>query len=233
MDRSENKLKRTGGDIAHAIAKAGISGIPVIAGPAAEIFSLIIVPPLSKRRDKWIEGIAEDLKRLEEKVDGFKIEELSKNDAFITAVTHATQVAIRNHHHEKLEALRNAVLNAALPNASEEDLQLMFLEFVDSLTPWHLRVLKFLDNPKEWGRKHGITYPDWSMGGANAALEHAFPELRAKRQLYDIFVKDLYSRGLLSTDSLHTTVTGEGMLASRTTDIGKQFIAFVTSPIEG
>jgi len=233
MDRSENRLKRTGGDIAHAIAKAGISGIPVIAGPAAEIFSLIIAPPLSKRRDKWIEGIAEDLKRLEEKVDGFKIEELSKNDAFITAVTHATQVAIRNHHNEKLEALRNAVLNAALPKAPEDDLQLMFLEFVDSLTPWHLRVLKFLDNPTEWGRKHGITYPDWSMGGANAALEHAFPELRAKPQLYDIFVKDLYSRGLLSTDSLHTTVTGEGMLASRTTDIGKQFIAFVTSPIEG
>lgn len=233
MDSSENKLKKTGGDIAHAIAKAGISGIPVIGGPVAEIFSLIIVPPLSKRRDKWIESIAEDLKKLEEKVSGFKIEELSENDAFITAVTHATQVAIRNHHHEKLEALRNAVLNAALPNAPEEDLQLMFLEFVDTLTPWHLRVLKFLDNPKEWGQKYGISYPNWSGGGANAALEHAFPELRGKRQLYDIFVKDLYSRGLLSTDSLHITVTGEGILASRTTDIGKQFIAFVTSPLEG
>jgi hypothetical protein len=90
-----------------------------------------------------------------------------------------------------------------------------------------------LDNPKEWGQKYGITYPDWSMGGANAALEYAFSKLRGKRQLYDIFVKDLYSRGLLSTDSLHTTVTGEGMLASRTTNIGKQFLAFVKSPLEG
>ena len=108
----------------------------------------------------------------------------------------------------------------------------MFLEFVDTLTPWHLRVLKFLDHPKEWGQKHGIVYPDWSRGGANAALEHAFPELQEKRQLYDIFIKDLYSRGLLSTDSLHTMVTGKGILASRTTKIGKQFIAFITSPLE-
>src|SRR4030042_1026429 len=135
MDTSKNKLKKTSGDITHAVAKAGISGIPIIGGPAAEIFSLIIVPPLSKRRDRWIESIAEDLKKLEEKVSGFKIEELSENDAFITAVTHSSQVAIRNHHDEKFEALRNAVLNAALPNAPEEDLQLMFLEFVDTLTP--------------------------------------------------------------------------------------------------
>ena len=232
MDNSESKLERSSGDVVHAVVKAGISGIPIIGGPATEIFSLIIAPPLTRRRDKWMENMAEGLKRLEEKVEGFKIEDLSSNDAFITTVTHASQAAIRNHQQEKLEALRNAVLNAALPNAPEDDLQLMFLEFVDSLTPGHLRVLKFLDNPKGWGQKHGITYPNWSMGGANAALEHAFAEFRGQRQLYDIFVKDLYSRGLLSTDSLHTTVTGEGMLASRTTNIGKQFIVFVTSPLE-
>ena len=233
MNNSGSKLEKSSGDVVHAVVKAGISGIPVIGGPAAEIFSLIIVPPLTKRRDKWIENIAEGLKGLEEKVEGFKIEDLSNNDAFITTVTHATQAAIRNHQQEKLEALRNAVLNAALSSTLEEDLQLMFLEFVDSLTPWHLRVLKFLDNPKGWGQKHGITYPSWSMGGPSAALEHAFADLRGKRQLYDIFVKDLYTRGLLSTDSLHTMMTGEGMLASRTTDIGKQFISFITSPLEG
>ena len=231
MDNSENKLKKTAGDIAYGIVKAGISGIPVIGGPATEIFSLIIVPPLSKRRDKWIEEIAEGLKKLEENVDEFKIERLAENDSFITAVTYATQVAIRNHQKEKLEALRNAVLNSALASSPEEDLQLMFLEFVDSLTTLQLKILKFLDNPREWGSSHGITYPNWSMGGVNVALEHAFPELKGKRQFYDIYVKDLFSRGLTSTDSLHITVSAEGIFASRTTEIGKQFILFVTSPL--
>lgn len=235
MDNSDigNKPKRSGGDVVHTITKAGISGIPVIGGPAAEIFSHIIVPPLTKRRDKWIESVAEGLKRLEEEVKGFKIEDLSKNDTFITTVTHATQAAIRNHQTEKLEALRNAVLNAALSNSVEEDTQLMFLNFVDSLTPWHLKVLKFFENPREWGQKYGITYPSFYMGGASTILEHTFPELSGRREFYDQLVKDLFSRGLMSTDSLHVTVSEQGMFASRTTAMGQQFISFITSPLHG
>jgi hypothetical protein len=229
---TRGKPKRSAGDIAHTVAKAGLSAIPVIGGPAAEIFSAIIVPPLSKRRDEWIESIAEGLKSLEEKVDDFNIETLSQKEMFITTVMHATQGAIRNHQKEKLEALRNAVLNAALPNAPEEDIQLMFLNFIDPLTPWHLRILKFFDNPQEWGRRNGITYPNWSMGGASMVLEHAFPELKGRRDFYEQIVKDLFVRGLVNTDSLHITSTSQGMFTSRTTTMGKQFIDFITSPIE-
>ena len=153
-----SKPKAGAGNIAHIVAKAGLSTIPIIGGSAAEIFSAIIVPPLSKRRDEWVESIANGLKAIEEKVDDFNIEALSQNEMFITTVMHASQAAIRNHQKEKLEALRNAVLNAALPNAPEEDIQLMFLNFVDSLTPWHLRILKFFDNPQEWGRRNSIAY---------------------------------------------------------------------------
>lgn len=227
-----NKPKRRVGDVAHTIAKAGISAIPVVGGAAAEIFSVVIVPPLSKRRDKWIESIAEGLKKLEKEVKGFKIEDLSQNDMFITTVMHATQTAIRNHQKEKLEALRNAVLNAALPRSPEEDTQLMFLSFVDTLTPWHLRVLKFFENPRAWGQKHDISYPSWPMGGPATVLEYTFPELREHREFYDQLVKDLFSRGLMSTDSLHTTMTEQGMFASRTTAMGKQFIKFITSPVK-
>lgn len=230
MDKQE-KPKKGVGDVVHAIVKAGISAIPLAGAPAAEIFALVVTPLYERRRDEWIESIGNGLKELAEKVEGFKIEELSNNETFITTVTHASQAAIRNHQKEKLEALRNAVLNAALPNAPEEDLQLMFLTYIDSLTTWHLAILKFLDNPKEWGIKHGITYPNWSMGGASAALEHAFSELRGKRELYDVFIRDLHSRGLISTDSLHVTGTGDSILASRTTAMGKQLIGFITSPV--
>lgn len=228
-----NELKPTGGDVAHTIAKAGLSLIPVVGGAASEILSAIIVPPLSKRRDKWLVSIAEGLKRLENEVKGFKIEELSKNDAFITTVAHATQSAIRNHQTEKLEALRNAVLNAALPNSIEEDTQLMFLHFVDEFTPWHLRLLKYFDNPLAYGQEHGITYLNWHMGGASTVLEHTFPELSGRREFYDQLAKDLFSRGLVQSSELHTTVSEQGMFASYTTAIGKQFISFITSPVQG
>ena len=226
----QRRPKKSIGDVAHALAKSVISQTPIVGAPAAEIFALVVAPPYERRRDEWIESIGNGLKELAEKVEGFKIEELSQNEAFITTVTHASQAAIRNHQKEKLEALRNAVLNAALPNAPEEDLQLMFLNYIDSLTTWHLAILKFLDNPREWGERHGITYPDWHMGGASAALEHAFPDLRGKRDLYDVFVRDLHSRGLIGTDNLHVTGTGDSILASRTTTMGQQLIKFITSP---
>lgn len=178
-----------------------------------------------------LQVIGSGLKELADRVKGFNIEDLSTNETFITIVTHASQTAIKNHQKEKLEALRNAVLNAALPNAPEEDIQLMFLTYIDSLTTWHFAILKFLDNPKEWAKIHGVTYPNWSMGGASAALEHAFPGLRGKREIYDVFIRDIFSRGLISTDSLHVTVTGDGILTSRTTTMGKQLIGFITSPI--
>ena len=224
--------KKSAGDVVRAVMKAGISAIPIAGAPAAEIFALVVAPPLEKRRDKWIESIGNGLRELAEKVEGFSIEELSSNESFITTVTHASQAAIRNHHKEKLEVLRNAVLNAALSNAPEEDLQLVFLNFIDSFTPWHLAILKFFENPKEWGNKHSIKFPSFTSGSPSTILELAFEELQGKQETYTLFVKDLFARGLLSTDSLHTMMTEGGMFASRTTTLGNQFLDFIMSPLD-
>lgn len=59
----------------------------------------------------------------------------------VSIVLQATQIALRTHQTEKRMALRNAVMNAALPQAPEEGLQQMFLHFIDTFTEWHLRLL--------------------------------------------------------------------------------------------
>lgn len=230
--RITKRPKATRGDTAHTLAKAGLSSIPVVGGPAAELFSAIIIPPLTKRRDEWVESIAKGLKELEEKVEELKIENLSQNEMFVTTVMHATQAAIRNHQKEKLGALRNAVLNAALPNPPEEDIQMMFLNFIDTLTPWHLRILKFFDNPKKWYEKQNKPQLNLMMGGLSTILEDVFPELKGRREFYDQLFKDLYSRGLTGTGSLHTTMSEHGLYESRTTNFGKQFLNFIADPLE-
>jgi len=229
----EDKPKINMGDVGHAVAKGVLSGIPMAGGLASEIFNLVIAPPLIKRRDEWMESIAKGLKELEQKIEGFRIEELSKSDSFITTVMHATQAAIRNHQKEKLEALRNAVLNAAVLNAPEEDLQMIFLNFVDTLTHWHMRILKLFDNPIKWGQENNIKWPNWEFGGLSSVLSHAFPEFRGRRDFYEQLFRDLFARGLLNTESLETTMTASGLFASRTTEMGKEFINFITSPIKG
>jgi len=230
----EEKPKPTKKDKVHKATKIALSGIPWIGGPAAELFNAMIAPPLDRRRDKWIESIYKGLKSLEEKVEEFSIENLKDNEMFITTVMHASQSAIRNHQQEKLESLRNAVLNAASPNPPDEDLQLMFLNWIDELTPWHLRILKFFDDPEVWGHKNKISYPSWTMGAPSTLLEHDFPELNGKRDFYDQIVKELYARGLINSDeqSIHMSMDTRGMFESRTSEIGKQFIKFITSPIE-
>ena len=221
------------GDKTHTLIKAGLSAVPIIGGAAAEIFSTIIVPPLNKRRDEWIEQIIVDLTKLEEEIDGFSIEVLSQSDMFITTIMNATQIAIRNHQTEKLEALKHAVLNTALSNTPEEDIQFLFLNFIDTFAPWHLKILKFFDNPNEWRRKYEITCPDWVNVKPATVLEHTFSELSERRDFYDQLTRDLYSRGLIDRDKdfLHTTTTSMGMIESHTTKMGKDFIKYIESPL--
>jgi hypothetical protein len=100
-------------------------------------------PPLEKRRNAWMKEVGRTLQELE-KNRGIKLEELQTNEAFVTAVLQATQTALRNHQREKIEALRNAVINSASGINIEEDLQLQFIRYVEELAPSHFALLKFL-----------------------------------------------------------------------------------------
>jgi hypothetical protein len=51
-----------------------------------------------------------------------------------------------------------------------------------------------------------------------------------KKDFVDVIVKDLWSSGLINKDGTHTTMSAGGTVASRITDSGKQFLAFITAP---
>lgn len=140
-------------------------------------------------------------------------------------------LALRNHQEEKLEALRNAVLNVAIGHSPEEDLRQLFLNFIDVCTVTHIRLLSLMGGPEEWGKKHGVEFPsNWNMGGITQAIEHAFPDLRGKEQIYKVIWGDLYQRGLISTPGLGTTMSRQGILARRTTELGQKLIDFLSEP---
>lgn len=79
-------------------------------------------------------------------------------------------------------------------------------------------------------QRHGTHNPGWSMGGVSAVLEHCFPHLRGRRDVYDQIVSDLQTDGLVGSGSfLHMTMTADGMFGSRTSTRGKAFLAFITA----
>ena len=212
--------KQTKGDVAHALTKAGLSAIPVVGGPAVEIFQLIVQPPLERRRTEWMESVGARLKALEQR--GIDVEALQKNDQFITAVMQASTAALRTHREAKLEALRNAILNIAAGQAPDETIQHLLLSFIDEFSEMHLRLLAFARQPQP---PAGIT-----AGGLGHVLEDNIPALKGQRALYDQLWKDLHLRGLINTENLHVMMTGGGLAQRRTTELGEALLNFIAEP---
>ena len=84
------------------------------------------------------------------------------------------------------------------------------------------------DDPRGWGAKHTINYPNWMMGSPSKVLEQSMPELAGQSGFYNQIVSDLEQRGLMTSGGLHTTMTVQGMFSPRTTPLGKQFLAFIS-----
>ena len=143
----------------------------------------------------------------------------------------ASQIAIRNHRKEKLDMLQAGLLNIAGNNNLEEDISTMFISYIDILTVWHIRILVFLSNPREWFEKNNIIKPNIHMGSTTHLLEAAMPELKDDKERYNQMIKDLYNRNLVRNDSISGMMTADAMYQSRTTTTGNQFLDFITSPI--
>lgn len=223
--------KKTAGDYVHAAAKGALSAVPVVGGPLTEVFQAIFGPPLEKRRDAWIQSLAEALEALRKKVDGFSPEALSGNPEFVSTLVSATHVALRNHQQEKIDALRNAVLNAALGKLADFDLRSIFLNLTDRLTPLHIAVLSAFRDP---GAMQSVAtrFSRTRMGGLSHVLEVAVPALAGKRSVYDVIWRDLTDAGLIHQVGLHVTMSGHSLLIKRTSDLGDAFLDFIARPSE-
>ena len=226
--KSLNTPKKTIVDGLHSVAKGAISCIPEVGGVAAELFSMVITPPLEKRREAWMNQVANELSLLRETIDRFSWERLKDDDVFVDVFLQASQIALRNHQVEKLVALKNAVCNTAVGSSMEETQQLIFLRYIDELTVVHMKLLDLLDSPAKWESNNKQKFPSLISGGLNHIIYKAFPELASQDTFVRLIIKDLQSRGLLKDFSMGTTMSFTGIMESRSTEMGKSFIRYIS-----
>jgi len=219
--------KTSMGDILYAAVKAGLGSIPVLGSAATELFGLVVTPPLDKRRQEWMNEVAEKLKSLEEN-NQVDFSALSQNEQFIDTIIQATTIAIKTSEKEKIQALKNAVTNSALNEAPEKTKSQIFLNLVDTFTVWHLIILAFFDNPRTWFQRAGQTQPSLLMGSMFSILKLAYPSLAGQDELVDLIWSDLHNAGLHNSSGLKTMMTNDGIYAERTTELGKEFIRFIS-----
>ena len=211
------------GDIAHVIAKAGLSSVPVVGSAAAELFTLLVQPPLERRRAAWMTAVGEKLLQLERA--GVSLESLRDNERFVSLVMHASQIAMRTHSSLKLEALRSAISSAATGSEVHETLNHVHLNLVDELTSLHIRILTVLNSPPLPPQDETTTIPE--------ILQAQIPELRGNQMLMHQLNRDLYNRGLLRTP-LHPRdkLSRSDLSHPRTTKFGEGFLKFIEQDAE-
>jgi hypothetical protein len=230
--RSERYPEPNGSDLALGAARAAVAAVPIVGGSATEMLSMVLAPSLARRRDQWFKEIAQALEQLEAKVDGFRIDNLSENEAFVSAIIEASKTAVATHQREKHEVLRNAMLNIALQCATDEDQQQIFLRYIAELTIWHIRFLAFFQAPQVKLAAKGVK-TNYLSGGGSDVLEDYYPELQGKREFCDQIAADLDARGLIGgRNFLHSMMSAQGMVAKRTTPLADQFLAFISEPPE-
>jgi hypothetical protein len=263
-----SKPKAGVSDAVHTGVKAALSliSIPGVGGLAAEGFSALITPPIEKRRDQWIESIVNRLRELEDKFESFSIQELSQNELFISVLIQASKVVISTHQEEKINSLKNAVLNAAEPKNIDDNKQLTFIKFIDDFTDQHIKTLIFLNNPVVWfeqnssskkltdmeklekvafDRNGGVTHYGGNPDNADSyfkdyrvidaknyqkEFESIFPDIKNNQLFYDQILRDLNNKDLIVPQSINAINLNLND-SSGTTNLGREFIVFITSPI--
>jgi hypothetical protein len=216
-------------DRVHAILKGGIGSIPVAGNLLAEIFGMVMGPPIERRRREWYERVAETVIDLSKK--GVDLDTLRDNPEFIDTVIQTSRIAMTTSQSEKLEALRNAVINAALSGSPDSTRRQLILHWVDGFTAAHVQILELFDDPPRWFASRRKAKPEFvNISTFPAVLRQAYPELAADKELCQIIWTDLHSSGLIGATNYSINMSAHGAMQSQTTETGRQFAQFLRAP---
>jgi len=194
-------------------------------GPLVRKLWEAVRPGYERRHRSWLNDLAKEIDNLKERPE-FQPDQLAKNEMFQTALWTAAQAAIRNHQEEKREYLRNAVLNSAVPGDLEESKQLVFLQLVDRLTALHIKVLVHFDNPGTYAKTRSPSEVD-RQSLEQVCLDRFRGELDGV--LLRIIISEAEREGLLQDRVTQHKYRSEEHSVRRTTDLGRDFVKYVTT----
>lgn len=222
-----DKLTTTPKDYLHSLTKGALGAIPIAGAAAAELFTLIVAPPIERRKHEWMEDIGTRLAELEtqSKCD---VNKLSDNPEFIDVVIQASTIALKTNQKEKIEILRNAIINTALDSSIESSVRQIFLNLIDSFTPAHIQILTLFANPfKALGTSQELVQKQVGTGTILGLVNEKYPDLAKNLDVLTVIRTDLNASGLVDIPGWQDMMGILSTYARRTTKLGVQFLEFI------
>jgi hypothetical protein len=145
-----------------------------------------IPSPAMERLYIFLEDLSREFDKLKSKIELVDFE----NPAFQTTLIYVYQIVIRTHQEQKLQALRNIVLNSSIPGTLEDNVLEIFLNWINGFSPLHISTLKCLH---------------YMSGYTQEQVEIHFPMLEKNRVIYNQVLKELEDKGLISLKENYST----------------------------
>ncbi|MCF2443278.1 hypothetical protein L0657_04860 [Dyadobacter sp. CY345] len=227
MDNFEEVNKPRVEDFLFKGGKTLVGMLPVAGPVLSELFSYAISDPIQTRINNFISELNDRVAWLEEN-KRVQLESLLSNDLFIDVVIQATSYATKTSEEEKRLAFKNVITNTALGFNPDEIKARIFVKIVDGFTGWHLRVLYFINDPRKAYDDAGMPIPNYYSASILSALINLYSEFSGEDDLLEIIWSDLSAAGFHRSGSLKTGMTGDGVFSSRTTELGKEFIRYIS-----
>lgn len=225
-DRARKLVIAATSSLASGVAAANPESLII---DVSTFLELLWAEPLEKRLGDWRWNLVKALVDLMARMR-IAEEQLQNNDAFLDVSLQASLIAMRTSQEEKRTALRNTILNAALPDSIDLSYQQMFLSYIDIFTVWHIKILKLMQGPLAWGSKNDHKFLLGGVVKLASTITSAYPELIEKPQLYNQVWQDMQQRGLVTKDGLSVGMEAPNALVKRTTDFGDLFLKYIEEP---
>lgn len=215
MNINKNKI----GEMVEIVGKTAISAIPIGGTLITCVWDTVKANAMSKRFEEWKTMVEDRLSFID-----VSLEDLGNNDNFATCLLKTTELSAKTGQKKKREYLANALVNS-ISIGVDENILMIFLALLEAYTEIHMVVLGYFHNPQKY---ENVRNSNLYMGAPITLFYETFPELESQSELINIIIKELYSDGLLNTDSMVTMMTIDGIKAKRTTTLGGNFISFIS-----
>lgn len=200
-------------DLVKGAAKAGASWFVPGSSPFIFILDELRSSEYQRRFDDFKEKVDEQLRMMKD----VQLQQLKDNQMFATVMYIAGQLALKTSE-TKRQFLANAVVNTPSCTLSEDSMVIM-LNCIEKYTLRHLRLLRFLQNPKEYKKK------DYFMTTSTMQIYYDYYS-KDNEALDRIIANDLEADGMITSGSLFGMATIDGCFEKKTTLLGDAMIDF-------